>query len=144
MTERGSKISSDLLRAYRATEYWILDRGNHFNVQIDRPSAALVQCQTARGVESAAILSAYNPGSVLTVDASNQLAHGRLRGALASAGLHWIDANAKDPSGAWPDERGCLVLGMARSHARAIARDFGQNAFVWCDAGGLPTLELLR
>lgn len=132
-----------LLKAYRQARYRVhLPTGTE-TLTIDaasRPLARLLKCRNARG---AAIITACNPASRLQTAAVNRAASARLDVRLAQAGHHRIPTTAVDPAGQWPDEPGVLVVGISRHVARAVAREFGQNALVWVDAGGVPCLETL-
>ena len=56
----------------------------------------------------------------------------------------FIDGIGCDPSGCWPGEASCLVLGLSIDIARALGTEFEQNAIVWCGADAVPELVLLR
>ena len=126
--------------AYRATDYVVEAAGGAFTLRIDEPSAALALLHAQRGVRHSAYLSAWNPGSVARVVADNEAAHARLLAALAASGLEGIEGWGRDPGGEWPAERSLLVPGLVRSAALALARQFGQNAFLHAGEDAVPRL----
>ena len=126
--------------AYRATDYVVEAVGGAFTLRIDEPSAALALLHAARGVRHSAYLSAWNLGSVARVTADNEAAHARLLAALATAGCAAIEGWGRDPGGEWPAERSLLVPGLAPYAALALAREFGQNAFLHAGEDAVPRL----
>lgn len=129
--------------AYRAAVYRIAT-DPPIDLSIGSSSAALAALLRWAGVAHAAIVTAYNPGSERVPDASNEAADSTLRAGLEERGYVTRDTVAIDPDGAWPDEPGCLVLGMDSGDARVLGRAFGQNAVVVIDAGGNARLEWCR
>lgn len=78
-------------------------------------------------------LSASNPRSRLLRPAANGRRLKALQRALRQAGYSWVPGRGLDPAGRWPDEPSLWIPGLPESVAHALARQFGQNAFVWCD-----------
>lgn len=129
--------------AYRAAIYRIAT-DPPIELAIGRSSAALAALLRWAGVNEAAIVTAHNPGSARQSAADNRAADAALREGLGKRGYATRDTVAIDPDGAWPDEPGCLVLGMSAEDARVLGRAFGQNAVVAIDAGGRAQLEWCR
>ena len=59
-------------------------------------------------------------------------------------GVTFLAGLGEDPSGVWPGEPSVLVLGMSRSEAERIGREFGQLAIVWSAESAIPELVALR
>ena len=129
--------------AYRATIYRVVT-DPPIDLTIGRSSAAAAALLRWAGVDRAAIVTAYNPRSERAADAANQAADATLRAGLAARGYATRDTVAIDPHGEWPDEPGCLVLGMTAEDARVLGHAFGQNAVVTVDAGGCAQLAWCR
>ena len=77
----------------------------------------------------AAVLTAFNPGSVLRNNNINLRAQGELTGELRQLGLDCIAGSHVDPTGRWPPEEGLLVPGLAPDLANDFASRYGQVAF---------------
>jgi hypothetical protein len=126
---------------YRATDYLVEAPVGAFVLRIDAPSAALAALHARHGVRCSAFLSACNPASELRDAAENAAAHARLLAALRAAGHVGIEGWGRDPTGAWPAERSVLVPGLPLSGALALARRFGQSAFLHAGADAVPRLQ---
>ena len=50
----------------------------------------------------------------------------------------------RDLAGTWPEESSFVVLGLDLDAARALGREFSQNAIVWAGNDAVPRLVLLR
>lgn len=131
---------SDLERAYRRAVYRLELPAGPLDLVIDRASAPLARVLREHRARSAAFLTAWNPGSVLTAPAVNRAAQTALVEAAHRLGHPTLPGVAVDPDGAWPDEESVLVLGIDLDAARRLARRFGQNALVWIGADATPTL----
>ena len=51
---------------------------------------------------------------------------------------------AADPTGAWPEEKSFLALGVGEDTARKLGNRFRQDAVVWVRSDAVPRLLLLR
>ena len=92
------------------------------------------------------IVTAYNPRSELLAPAQNRDAHRRLRSRLLGAGAKILPTLALDGDGRsreW-NEPGYLALEITRELLTEIAHALGQNAIVWVDHTGIPTLVAVR
>lgn len=79
-------------------------------------------------------LTACNPRSRRLRPAANRRRMRALHRALAQLGYAAMSGQAQDPTGCWPDEASLWIPGLPLDQGHALARRFGQNAFVWCDA----------
>lgn len=141
---RYSKIPNDLIDAYRAADYHVEAGPAPFRFRIQQYSPHLVELLALARLRSACFVTAYNPFSQPHDETSNRAAHERLRGRLASLTAHLYDAAGIDTSGGWPAEPGYLAVGVSLTEAKAVGREFRQNAIVWVGADALPELTLLR
>lgn len=126
--------------AYRATT-WVLDSPDgRVPLRLSSPlSPGVVPLP-------AGIVTAFNPGSVLRDPAENRRANAELHRALQEIGAVPIPCTAL---GVGPDaerwtEPGFAVAGLPRTALVALAQRFGQNAIVWIDAAGHPSLVATR
>lgn len=129
--------------AYRAAIYRIAT-DPPIDLRIGQGSAAAAALLRWAGADCAAIVTAHNPGSEPQANDANRAADATLRAGLAERGWATRDTVAIDINGDWPDERGCLVLGMAEDDACVLGRAFGQHAVVAIDAGGRARLAWCR
>ena len=97
-------MKSQLVEAYRRTDFRVADRGWSFVLRIDEASSALAACHEAFGVTRSAYLTAWNPRSEPTSIEVNQAAQLRLEAELTVAGFPWLRGEGVDPSGEWPGE----------------------------------------
>jgi len=139
-----TELEPALVAAYLAANYRVLGAEAPFVLHVDVPSAPLAAFHAAHRVTCSALLTACNPASIPRSADVNAAAHRRLEAWLSGTGLQWVDAIGEDPAGTWAAEASVLVPGLEREAGERLARDFGQNAFVWAGADALPRLLLLR
>lgn len=126
--------------AYRRARYRVDDGAGTIELRIDVASSAAADLLERHGVSGAALVTGCNPGSQLASATDNDRAQRALEAAVAAERLPWLPGAGLDPDGIWPEEPGLLVLGIGRCRAAALARRFGQAAFVWLGADGVPLL----
>ncbi|MEQ1761055.1 MAG: DUF3293 domain-containing protein [Vicinamibacterales bacterium] len=93
-------------------------------------SAALDALLTERRVADWAYVTAYNPGSRLLPEETNQRAHAELCAFVVSKGWTSFEGRGAGLVGDWPPEVSLLILGVSPTEARALGRKFGQLAVV--------------
>ncbi len=136
-----SPISAELVESYTRAVYRIDASPEPIFLRVGEVSSALGRRLAAGAASSFAFLSAANPGSVALCDAENQRRHERLVERLGAADLPVIAGESYEgTSGGWR-EASLLVVGIDRETARALAREFGQVALLFGEAGG--PVELL-
>ena len=138
-----SVISSDLIEAYRATDYQV-DTDTPFVLKVSQASPALTKLYSKHRCNCAAYVTASNPFSKVASDADNERRHAELVEELKRRSLHFVEGLGRDPRGQWPSEASCLVLGLSLEAARKLGRHYEQNALVWCGPDAVPQLVLLR
>ena len=138
-----NEIPAPLLAAYRQTQYWV-HAEPPFLLQIDKGSEALKTLYREYQVESAAFITAYNPWSKSLGEAENLARQSRLEAKMADAGFPTIPGIGQDPTGEWPGEISCLILGIDRETALRLGKEHEQNAIVWCDSDACPKLLLSK
>ena len=99
----GSEIPSELIAAYRATNYRVLGK-NPFVLKIGQPSAPLKGLYDELGCRSAAFLTAWNPFSQPTANDENSRLQALLKIELSGVSVALIPGVGEDPSGQWPGE----------------------------------------
>mgnify|MGYP002636061470 FL=1 len=93
-------------------------------------------------VDSAAYITAWNPGgSRLTLD-DNYDRQAELLAAIETRRLNYFVGTGEHPTGDWSEES-YLVLGISRDDADDLATQFDQQAYVWIPPSGVPELAWL-
>ena len=137
-------MDSALLAAYYATHYQVRYAEGEFTLHIGQASAALEKLLQARGYQEAVFITACNPHSQLCSAKENQAAQQRLYQVLSQYHTCTIlPGKGIDPQEQWPGEDSYLVLGLNLEAAKAIGRQFAQNALVWIGLSTPAQLILL-
>lgn len=131
-----------LIAAYLATDY-VVAASPPFVLRVGRHSAELDRLMHLQGVDCAAFVTAWNPGSVRVPEDQNLATQERLERELRAAGYTLIPGEGRDPAGHWPGEPSVLVLGLSRSRAVDIGRVYRQHAVVWVRCGTAVELVLV-
>jgi hypothetical protein len=74
----------------------------------------------------------------------NRQSQQQLERALSGVATRLYAAIGSDASGGWPGEGSAFAVGVSRSDAEDLARQFMQNAFVWIERDREAELVLLR
>lgn len=139
-----TELSDDLIHAYQMTNYQVRSSDGDFTLHVGKSSEALTALFEKRGVKTAAFLTAWNPQSRPTSEVENDAAHQALVSRAEAIGAAVLNGSGSDATGQWPPEQSLLILGVDRGVAEMLARDFDQNAFIWCDQDAVPQLILMR
>ena len=133
-------LTDTLIEAYRATDYVLFDSGGDLVVNIGRRSADFDRVLMRRGAETAVIVTAYNPRSVVLSETENRARHQQLTALLEAQGHDYALGEGRDPTGQWKAELECVVFGISVEAGLEIARAFDQNAIVFIRHGDAPEL----
>jgi hypothetical protein len=133
-------MTPELRDAFRNTRYELQLATGTICLGVDQRCAGLGDWMRANDCSCAAWLTAFNPGSRARDHSLNAAAQQQLESRLVNDGYKFCRGTAVDPTGCWPPEPSVLVAGMSSDAALAIARDFGQVAFLWCTADATPRL----
>lgn len=132
-------LPPDLEKSYRQALYVVFGAPD-LVLRIGEQNATLDEILDEEGAESAAYLTAANPGGVLQDERSNALSAAALHQVLADAGYTCYLGEGRDPSGEWPAEPSVLAVGISRHEAEVIGRSYEQNAIVFIEQGKAPEL----
>ena len=139
MQKNLSNATSDPRQAafeavYRATMYravWLVNGTAHrICLRIGEVSADLDAWLDLQGVTCWAYLTAANPGSRALSAAENAARQTALVVRLSAQGWSFLSGESLADDGQWPAESSILVAGLEEAAARALAIEFGQNAFL--------------
>jgi hypothetical protein len=143
MDEFSTCLSSELIDAYRQTHYQVLG-DELITLIIGERHGGMLRLMGAYHCSRAAFITAWNPFSQRTSPQENLARQEQLKSLLQSIELPFIEGEGRHPDGQWEGEPSLWVPGIEQAVADQIARQFEQNAYVWIDNTGCPTLRLLR
>lgn len=135
-------IDPGLLAAYLGAEYVIFGEPD-IVLRVGEASAALEALLQETGADTAAFVTAANPGGLLAEAGDNALSTEALYRAQEQAGYTCLAGEGRDPQDEWPAEPSVLVLGISRAEAEILGRSYEQNAIVFVEKGRPPELLLL-
>jgi hypothetical protein len=130
--------------AYLATHYVAFTLAGPLTLRVGQRSATLDRLLASQGASSAALITAFNPGSQPRGLSANRAAHRRLLALVRRGGWRHLPYEARDPGGVWAVEEGLLIFGLGPAQARRLGRRFRQNAILLVRRGGATELAALR
>lgn len=131
-------IDPGLEQAYLETDYRVDDDPPLF-LRIGERNDGVRVLMASFNVESAAFITAWNPGSKrLPVD-DNYDRQARLLEAIEQLRLNYFVGRGEHPEDGYGEDS-YLVLGINREQADELARQFDQAAYVWVTMSGVPEL----
>jgi hypothetical protein len=131
-----SGIDASLIQKYLDTDYIISD-DPPLLIKIGEQSDDLRVLLGSMGVESAALITAWNPRSEQLTDDENDDRQGMLLTDIEKIRLNYLVGYGQLDD--W-QEYSYLVLGIDQDQATAMATRFEQNAYVWIGPAGIPEL----
>lgn len=131
-----NSLPPDLLQAYLETGYIVSD-DPPLLLTIGEPSDDARILLASFGVQTAAFITAWNPGSQLLSEEENEERQLRLLDEIEKRRLNYLLGSGERAD--WR-EYSYFVLGIAHEDADQLARQFQQNAYVWLDEKGIPEL----
>ena len=145
---RFSLPPPELRALWRRIPYGVvLPGGRAVDVRVDQRAhgvdAALASI--APGCRAWALVTAFNPDARAASSDENTRAHAELGAELAARGLPWLPSTGgRGDDDAWAPEPGYVVGGLDLVEAHALARRFGQAAFLYARAGAPVALICVR
>jgi hypothetical protein len=124
-----------LVQAYRTASWTVEFPAATYEVRFDGPAADAP-------LRPSGIVTAYNPASIPATPEQNQAADQELTRHVRSLGVPFRRTMARGQDG-W-EEPGYLLLGDVRPLLVELGLVFGQNAVVWIDEQGTPSLVCTR
>lgn len=134
-------VPQSLINQYRKARYRVRAAAP-FELRVGEPSAAADTLLKRENASCAALITAYNPGSEPQPQARNATAQERLRSELRAAGYRWLEGEGSGEN--WPPEPSLFVPGLSRSAAAALARRYGQHAFLYYEPRRAVELVLME
>ena len=137
-------ISKETLKAYEDAIFSINTKQGLIKFKVGSVSKDILSFMQQEGLQSAALITAYNPFSEIFTKENNELAQAQLIEELNEGGISFIYGDGRDAEGLWDPEPSLLALNISLADGERLATKFGQNAFVWIEANiGIPTLKLM-
>jgi hypothetical protein len=135
-------LRPEVLESYRKALYVVFG-APELVIRIGEPNNVLDAIMDEEGADTAAYLTAANPGGELQEKRANELSCTALHQMLADAGYSCYLGEGRDPEGDWPAEPSVLAVGISRHEAEVIGRSYEQNAIVFIERGKPPELVIL-
>lgn len=129
-----------LAAAFNATTYQVFTEEGDFALRIGRLDRGFDAFVVARGGGPWGIVTAANPAAKRCAEADNQRALQALLDRVGRLGKIFRHTCHRADDGAWPEEKGVLLLNADVDEARCLAREFGQCACVIGSVGHAPEL----
>lgn len=137
-------IDVNLVAAYHRTDYVVFEDQRETCLHIGVANPEIDALLSRHGAEMAAVITAWNPESVILTPQENDAREAELWQWIADHTLFALPAEGRDPTGEWLPEQSCLILDITPDLATELGRKFGQNAIVSVSRGSAPKLILLR
>lgn len=133
---------ADLEVAYRKALYQVEMGRERLCFKIDRqdPTKDTRLAELLGPFVSWVIITPCNPASVSLCEAENAARLENLKGWLETGRYRFLNSRNIDPAASWPDEPGFLILDIGLPDAKALGREYGQNAIVFKALGAAPRL----
>jgi hypothetical protein len=137
-------MPSDLVVAYRATDYVAFNDSRAFLIRVGRHSLVIDGLLTRMKTRSGAFITAWNPFSKSQSTGANAYWDRELKSYLRARGLAFLAGEGRGQIGEWPPEPSVFAFGMSRAQAASIGRRFRQNAILYVSLGRPAELVMLR
>jgi hypothetical protein len=138
-----SAIDPETVQAYRETDYRVLG-DVPLTLRVDAVCPELLLLHARYQTRCSAFITACNPQGRFIAAPLNAQRQQALLAELSRRKLAAIPGIGQHPTNQWPGEPSFLVPGVTRRAARALGRQFEQNAIVWSGLDVVPKLILLR
>lgn len=132
--------AAKLENAYHNTSYWVEEVRRPFRIRVGKSNPMLENLLAEYGAKSWAYVTASNPRSVPLSYEENERRHAQLLQRAEGLGCRALSGHGVGDEGIWAPEKSLLILGVNRNTACELGRVFGQNAIIFGEQGGLPTL----
>lgn len=140
MEDSPDWLDRRLVGAYLGTGYEV-ERGAYLVLRIAHPlPTSLSDWLSAQDITTLAIITAWNPASKICSLEENLLKNNDLENDLRKVARLILPGLNIGDTGDWPPEESFWALDISAENAVRLGKQFGQNAVVWWQKGGLPEL----
>lgn len=133
-------ISSSLRQAYQQTDYLFIDI---WTIKTRDHTPDIITRLSELGIDTFAIITAYNPYSHHTTDEQNISNNQQLQQVIISKGYKYLIGEWKDPSWQRPSEPSFLIINIDLDQAKERWSQYGQNAIVRWDTKHATLIQTL-
>ena len=133
-------MNDTLKAAYLDTDYIVSD-DPPLGLRIGEKNADAQILLASFGVNCAAFITAWNPGSTHLSDEQNDDRQAQLLAEIELVRLNYLVGYGERED--WR-EYSYLILGIDQSDATELAKKFSQNAYVWLGDDGVPELVCIN
>lgn len=137
----SSAIDPETLRAWHETDY-VVDDDPPLVLRIGERNDGLRILFASFNAESAAFITAWNPGGELASEDQNHDRQADLLAEIEQLRLNYFVGRGEHPASGRVEDS-YLVLGITQDQATALARQFGQLGYVWIPISGVPEIVVL-
>jgi hypothetical protein len=141
MENYSASLDESLINAYKQTTYTVPCL--KINIRIGEKCPLLDQLLQKLERRSWCFVTASNPQSNLLSDNENKKRYQSLKESLKKAGYLYYEGTGIGDDGRWPAEESFLVIGIKRTEALKIAKEWEQNAIVFGKMDAKASLILL-
>ncbi|MFN7119775.1 MAG: DUF3293 domain-containing protein [Saprospiraceae bacterium] len=142
MDNSYGNIDQSLLKAYEETIYQVLEPP--ISIQINMPNADLAAFLRAHDARTWAFITAWNPKSQLLSPQENNQRHTELVKRIKKGSYPFFLGKGIGKDANWEPEVSLFVLHISKMEALQVGRYFEQNAIVFGERDGLPTLLFIN
>ena len=120
---------TELEKNYLSTTYSVFIKKEKFDIHIEQALPKKIQ-QLINKDKSAAILTAWNPGSQPLSESENNLRNNQLKLRIEDYSSFKALGQGQDKS--WPAEESFFIVGIKKTELEKLAVEFEQYAYVYC------------
>lgn len=142
LEDKSPDIDKRLRQAYE-TSHYLVDKPS-LSIRIGELHPELDGHLSKTEFTHWSYLTAWNPGSRRLSQEENAARQDALLQIVGALDLPYAEGRSTHPTNDWPDEESVLIIGIELAQARALARDFGQLAFVTGSIGEAARLEWVK
>ena len=124
------KAKTELLAAYRNTDFIVEAPGGDLIMRCDENDAAIDDLLRSMGKSECAFITAHNPGSQKLPDIENAHRHQMLLGEVRGLGCPHLPGRGVGRDGNWEPEESLFIVGISRTQAQKLGHAFGQITIV--------------
>lgn len=123
-SKAGQMALNSLRPVYETASYWLHHSQGTISFFVGKPSIPLGNLMHGR---CGALLTAYNPKSVIRSPQENEAAQAELLADLEGYRIMAASGSGEN----WPAEPSFFVIDLPKPMAEALAHKYGQSAYLW-------------
>jgi len=144
MLKAIDEMRDGLPAAYAAAKYTVKGVDGDVSLTVGRRSREMDRLLAGHGVTFAGLITPDNPHSVIQSRGSNDAFRRQFCSAVSGLMVKSVGFDGTSRDGSWPVERGGVLFGLDQSQSRKLAKLFGQDAFLFVEAGKPVSLVMTK